>query len=56
MGQLVEQSEQVNLNELYARMTREEMEAYAKEGTLPAWFEDAVGATDSDSRGTPNEQ
>ena len=56
MGQWVDRSEHVNLNELYARMTREEMEAYAKEGTLPPWFEDALGATDSDSRGTTNEQ
>ncbi len=56
MGQWVDRSEHVNLNELFERMTREEMEAYAKDGTLPAWFEDAVGATDSDSRGTLNEQ
>ncbi len=55
-GQWVERSEHVNLNELFERMTREEMEAYAKEGTLPAWFEDAVGATDSDGRETPDEQ
>ena len=55
-GQWVERSEHVNLNELFERMTREEMETYAKEGTLPGWFEDAVGATATDSRGTPNEQ
>ena len=55
-GQWVDRSEQVNLNELFERMTREEMEAYAKEGTLPAWFEEAVGATDTDSRGTPDDQ
>src|SRR5271157_5881304 len=56
MGHWVDRSEHVNLNELFERMTREEMEAYAKEGTLPAWFEEAVGATDSDGRGTPDEQ
>ena len=55
-GQWVDRSEHVNLNELFDRMTRGEMEAYAKEGTLPAWFENAVGATDTDSRGTPDEQ
>ncbi len=55
-GQWVERSEHVNLNELFDRMTREEMETYAKEGALPAWFEDAVGATDTDNRGTPDEQ
>lgn len=55
-GQWVDRSEHVNLNELFDRMTREELEAYAKESTLPAWFENAIGATDTDSRGTPNEQ
>ena len=55
-GQWVDRSEHVNLNELFERMTREEMEAYAREGTLPAWFEDAVGATVTGSRGTTNEQ
>ncbi len=54
-GQWVERSEHINLNELFDRMTRDEMEAYAKEGTLPAWFEHTVGATGSDSRGGPNE-
>src|SRR5580700_9408588 len=49
-GQWVERSEHVNLNELFDRMTRAEMETYAKEGTLPAWFEDAIGATATDSR------
>jgi hypothetical protein len=38
-GQWVDRSECVNLNELFERMTRDEMEAYAKEGVLPAWFE-----------------
>ena len=42
MGQWVDRSEHVSLNELFERMTREEMETYAKEGTLPAWFENAV--------------
>jgi len=55
MGHWVDRSEHVNLNELFERMTREEMEAYAKAGTLPAWFEDAVGATVADSRETTNE-
>jgi hypothetical protein len=50
-GQWVDRSECINLNELFERMTREEMEAYASEGALPAWFEQAVGATDPCSRG-----
>ena len=50
-GQWVDRSECVNLNELFERMTREEMETYARDGALPAWFEQAVGATEPDSRG-----
>jgi hypothetical protein len=48
-GQWVERTEQVSLNQLFERMTREEMEAYAIDGQLPPWFERAVGATDADS-------
>ena len=55
-GQWVDRREHVNLNELFDRMTREEMEAYAKEGTLPAWFENVVGATGTDGGEAPNEQ
>jgi len=55
-GQWVERSEYINLNELFERMSREEMEAYAKDGLLPTWFERAVGATRTDSRGGLNEQ
>jgi hypothetical protein len=55
-GQWVERTEHVNLNELFDRMTREELEAYAKEGALPDWFENATGATDTDGRGVPNER
>ena len=44
-GQWVDRSEHVNLNELFERMTLQEMEAYAQDGTLPPWFTDTVGAT-----------
>jgi hypothetical protein len=37
-GQWVERRETVNLNELFDRMTRDELEAYARDGTLPGWF------------------
>ena len=46
-GQWVERSERVNLNELFGRMTPDEMEAYATDGTLPAWFQHTVGSTES---------
>jgi hypothetical protein len=55
-GQWVERSEHINLNELFDRMTRDEMETYAREGVLPAWFEHTLGATRPDSRGSPNDQ
>jgi hypothetical protein len=44
-GQWIERSETVNLNELFERMTRDELETYAKDGTLPDWFTQTVGAT-----------
>jgi len=49
-GQWVERSEQVNLNELFERMTREELETYARDGTLPEWFTRTAGATAPHSR------
>ena len=46
-GQWVERIERVNLNELFERMTPDEMEAYAADGTLPAWFQRTIGSTES---------
>lgn len=53
-GQWVDRSEHVNLNELFDRMSKEELEAYAKDGTLPSWFTELVGATQADSRDAEN--
>jgi hypothetical protein len=55
-GQWIDRSEHVNLNELFERMTREELETYAREGTLPAWFTETVGATQTDSERTRNDE
>ena len=41
-GQWVDRSEHVYLNDLFERMTLQEMEAYARDGSLPTWFSDAV--------------
>lgn len=49
-GQWVDRSEHVNLNELFERMSREELECYAREGTLPGWFTQFVGATGTDGQ------
>ena len=46
VGQWVDRSEHVNLNELFERMTLEEKERYAHDGTLPAWFEQVVATPD----------
>jgi len=37
-GQWIERSETINLNTLFERMTRDELDKYARDGTLPAWF------------------
>jgi hypothetical protein len=55
-GQWVDRSEHVNLNELFERMTREEMEAYAKDGTLPRWFSQIVSVTSASSQGEGNRE
>jgi hypothetical protein len=49
-GQWIERSEHVNLNELFERMSRDELETYARDGTLPDWFTQMVGATVADGR------
>src|SRR5215469_2720528 len=49
-GQWVDRSEHVDLNALFEKMTGQELEAYAKDGTLPSWFPGPVGATNDDGR------
>jgi hypothetical protein len=43
-GQWVDHVQGTNMNELFDRMTREELDAYARDGSLPQWF-NAVSAT-----------
>jgi hypothetical protein len=42
-GQWIERRETVNLNDLFDRMTRDEMLRYAETGSLPEWFEETIG-------------
>lgn len=49
-GEWIERSETVSLNQLFERMSTEEMEAYAQSGVLPGWFRSTVGATAGNSR------
>jgi hypothetical protein len=44
-GQWVEAPERVYLRELFDRMTRDELETYAREGKLPGWFTQKISAT-----------
>jgi hypothetical protein len=41
-GQWVERSERVDLNQLFERMTSDELEAYARDAQLPDWFNDVI--------------
>jgi hypothetical protein len=54
-GQWVERTEQVNLNDLFERMTVTELDLYAREGTLPKWFEATVGPQHQATVGDSNE-
>jgi hypothetical protein len=54
-GQWIERTETVNLHELFERMTQDELEAYARDGKLPAWFPQNVTATPPDSPGHPSD-
>jgi hypothetical protein len=44
-GQWVDHVQGTNMNELFDRMTKEELDAYACNGALPEWFTNVVGAT-----------
>ena len=44
-GQWVERSQHEYLNDLSERMTLQEMEAYARHGSLPTWFTDTANET-----------
>jgi hypothetical protein len=55
-GQLIERTEQINLNDLFERMTPEELRAYAETGKLPPWFPQETDATSiPDGDKDPNE-
>lgn len=44
-GQWIDPSERLTLHDLYQRMTREELELYARDGKLPGWFTDVIAGT-----------
>ena len=49
-GEWIDRTETVSMNDLFDRMSTQELEAYAQTGALPAWFRTSVGATGVDSQ------
>jgi hypothetical protein len=48
-GRWIERREQINLSEVFQRMSDAELTAYAQEGILPEWAESTLTATGGDS-------
>ena len=48
--QRIEQAQATNPKELLERMSQEERDAFARDGSLPAWFSKAIGATPDDGQ------
>ena len=49
-GQWIDRVQGVNMTELFGRMTRQELETYARDGKLPDWFEAAKTATGTEGQ------
>jgi hypothetical protein len=55
VGQWVDRSERVDLNQLFDRMSTQELDQYARDGKLPDWFTNiAEGATAANGRNGSN--
>ena len=60
-GQWIDRSEYIDLNALFERMSKDELEVYARDGKLPDWFTQTLSgallpATAGDSEETKNVQ
>jgi hypothetical protein len=49
-GQGVEHGQGTNVKKSFERMSKEEREVFARDGSLPEWFSIAIGATPSDGQ------
>jgi hypothetical protein len=49
-GEWIDRTETTSMNDLFDRMSTEELETYAQTGALPRWFSATVGATHGDSQ------
>lgn len=45
-GEWIDRTETVSMNDLFDRMSTQELEAYAQTGTLPEWFRATIGASE----------
>jgi hypothetical protein len=54
-GQGTEQAQGADPKKLFERMSKEEREGFARDGTVPNWFSGAIGATPSDGQGGEKE-
>lgn len=49
-GEWIDRTETTSMNDLFDRMSTQELESYAQTGVLPGWFRATVGATEGDSQ------
>lgn len=49
-GEWIDRTETVSLNDLFDRMSTQELEAYAQSGALPGWFKGTVGVTEGETQ------
>lgn len=49
-GEWIDRTETTSMNDLFDRMSTQELEAYAQTGALPEWFKARVDATESDKQ------
>lgn len=54
-GRFIERTERVDLNQLFEKMSKDELEAYAKDGALPPWFTQTIGQTATPEYGEEKE-
>jgi len=51
-GEWIDRTETTSMNDLFDRMSTQELEAYAQTGALPGWFKATVSATAGDNQET----
>jgi hypothetical protein len=47
-GEWIDRTQTTSMNDLFDRMSTQELEAYAQTGALPDWFKGTVGATEEE--------